>query len=87
MILHLISTSLTDGPFVYFAERKKDPRNRESSLGLLVSGLNVSKADLKKMEKLTNINIHLHALFAAVEFGQVEKARAILEDNEVDTNR
>lgn len=27
------------------------------------------------------------ALFAAVEFGQVEKARAILEDNEVDINR
>ena len=27
------------------------------------------------------------ALFAAVEFGQVEKARTILEDNEVDINR
>ncbi len=26
------------------------------------------------------------ALFAAVEFGQVEKARAILDDNEVDIN-
>lgn len=38
------------------------------------------------MEKLTKINIHLHALFAAVEFGQVEKARAILEDNEIDIN-
>ena len=31
--------------------------------------------------------LHTSALFAAVEFGQVEKARAILEDNEVDINR
>lgn len=54
---------------------------------MLAQGLNLSKADLKKMEKLTKINIHLHALFAAVEFGQVEKARTILEDNEVDTSR
>ena len=30
---------------------------------------------------------HFTALFAAVEFGQVEKARAILEDNEIDINR
>ena len=82
-----LETDRLTGLCLLLAERKKDPRNRESSLGLLVSGLNVSKADLKKMEKLTNINIHLHALFAAVEFGQVEKARAILEDNEVDTNR
>ena len=82
-----LETDRLTGLCLLLAERKKDPRNRESSLGLLVSGLIVSKADLKKMEKLTNINIHLHALFAAVEFGQVEKARAILEDNEVDTNR
>lgn len=31
--------------------------------------------------------LYLLALFAAVEFGQVEKARAILEDNEIDINR
>lgn len=120
--------------FFPLADRKKD-----SSLELLVHGLHLTKTDLKKMEKLTKINIHLHgesttrgnlpfflyfcpdrsslsslldiplqfknmminhliinfsfsrrkftALFAAVEFGQVEKARAILEDNEVDINR
>ncbi|XP_046632316.1 uncharacterized protein LOC124311980 isoform X5 [Daphnia pulicaria] len=61
-------------------------RKKDSSLELLVHGLHLTKTDLKKMEKLTKINIHLHALFAAVEFGQVEKARAILEDNEVDIN-
>lgn len=33
------------------------------------------------------IHFYTSALFAAVEFGQVEKARAILEDNEVDINR
>lgn len=37
------------------ADRKKD-----SSLELLVHGLNLTKTDLKKMEKLTKINIHLH---------------------------
>ena len=42
---------------VEFAERKKD--HRESSLGLLAHGLNMSKAELKKME-LTKIDIHLH---------------------------
>lgn len=37
------------------ADRKKD-----SSLELLVHGLHLTKTDLKKMEKLTKINIHLH---------------------------
>ncbi len=45
-----------DGPdFLYPAERKKD-----TSLELLVHGLHLTKSDLKKMEKLTKINIHLH---------------------------
>lgn len=109
------SRSFNDLPdlLLSIAERKKD-----SSLELLVHGLHLTKTDLKKMEKLTKINIHLHgtanysfpttrfsfqlclcfhcfsgyvlvyvALFGAVEFGQVEKARAIMEDNEVDINR
>ncbi|XP_063886199.1 ankyrin repeat and fibronectin type-III domain-containing protein 1-like isoform X3 [Scylla paramamosain] len=45
---------------------------------VLVDGLNPSKADRKKLEK---INIHLHALFAAVEHGQLEKAKNILDHN------
>lgn len=35
-------------------------RKKDSSLELLVHGLHLTKADLKKMEKLTKINIHLH---------------------------
>lgn len=37
-----------------------DRKNKDSSLELLVHGLNLTKTDLKKMEKLTKINIHLH---------------------------
>ncbi|KAG7174880.1 Ankyrin repeat and fibronectin type-III domain-containing protein 1-like [Homarus americanus] len=50
---------------------------------VLVDGLNPSKADRKKLEK---INIHLHALFAAVEHGQSEKAKNILDNNQLDIN-
>ncbi|XP_060521870.1 ankyrin repeat and fibronectin type-III domain-containing protein 1 isoform X2 [Cylas formicarius] len=40
----------------------------------------------QKLEKLARINIHLHALFAAVENGHLEKARTILESTDVDVN-
>ncbi|KAK7079736.1 Ankyrin-repeat and fibronectin type III domain-containing 1 [Halocaridina rubra] len=53
---------------------------------VLVDGLNLSKADRKKLEKYNKINIHLHALFAAVEHGQMEKARSILDNNQLDIN-
>ncbi|XP_069999983.1 ankyrin repeat and fibronectin type-III domain-containing protein 1 isoform X4 [Penaeus vannamei] len=53
---------------------------------VLVDGLNLSKADRKKLEKINKINIHLHALFAAVEHGQLEKARSILDHNQLDIN-
>ncbi|XP_055618700.1 uncharacterized protein LOC129763542 isoform X2 [Toxorhynchites rutilus septentrionalis] len=39
-----------------------------------------------QIDKLTQINIHLHALFAAVEHGHLEKARTILESTDVDVN-
>ncbi|XP_052567367.1 uncharacterized protein LOC120432527 isoform X4 [Culex pipiens pallens] len=39
-----------------------------------------------QLDKLTQINIHLHALFAAVEHGHLEKARTILESTDVDVN-
>ncbi|XP_066966136.1 ankyrin-repeat and fibronectin type III domain-containing 1 isoform X4 [Macrobrachium rosenbergii] len=53
---------------------------------VLMDGLNLSKADRKKLEKISKINIHLHALFAAVEHGQMEKARSILDNNQLDIN-
>ncbi|RZF48884.1 hypothetical protein LSTR_LSTR003264 [Laodelphax striatellus] len=37
-------------------------------------------------KKLPRMDIHLHALFAAVEHGHVEKARTILESTDVDVN-
>ncbi|XP_049300779.1 uncharacterized protein LOC125774671 isoform X4 [Anopheles funestus] len=39
-----------------------------------------------QLDKLTQINIHLHALFSAVEHGHLEKARTILESTDVDVN-
>ncbi|XP_050067957.1 uncharacterized protein LOC126556625 [Anopheles maculipalpis] len=39
-----------------------------------------------QLEKVNQINIHLHALFSAVEHGHLEKARTILESTDVDVN-
>ncbi|XP_031618328.1 uncharacterized protein LOC116337694 isoform X3 [Contarinia nasturtii] len=39
-----------------------------------------------QLDKLTQINIHLQALFSAVENGHLEKARTILESTDVDIN-
>ncbi|XP_049817765.1 uncharacterized protein LOC109604148 isoform X2 [Aethina tumida] len=40
----------------------------------------------QRLERLARVNIHLHALFAAVEHGHLEKARTILESTDVDVN-
>ncbi|XP_041447510.1 uncharacterized protein LOC111066446 isoform X3 [Drosophila obscura] len=39
-----------------------------------------------QFEKLTQSNLHLHALFSAVEHGHLDKARTILESTDVDVN-
>ncbi|XP_023175628.2 uncharacterized protein LOC111602668 isoform X5 [Drosophila hydei] len=39
-----------------------------------------------QLDKLTQSNVHLHALFSAVENGHLEKARTILESTDVDIN-
>ncbi|KQS52487.1 uncharacterized protein LOC6554887 isoform X3 [Drosophila erecta] len=50
----------------------------------------MSKKQLKlaqaQLDKLTQNNLHLHALFSAVEHGHLEKARTILESTDVDVN-
>ena len=56
--LYLTKKNSDPSEMLFFAERKKD-----SSLDLLVHGLHLTKTDLKKMEKLTKINIHLHGNF------------------------
>ncbi|KAJ8923141.1 hypothetical protein NQ315_001695 [Exocentrus adspersus] len=62
------------------------PLNR----GLPPPGHKPSKKEAKliqqRLERLARINIHLHALFAAVEHGHLEKARTILESTDVDVN-
>ncbi|XP_017782500.1 PREDICTED: uncharacterized protein LOC108566897 isoform X2 [Nicrophorus vespilloides] len=40
----------------------------------------------QRLDRLARVNIHLHALFAAVENGHLEKARTILESTDVDVN-
>ncbi|KAK9883280.1 hypothetical protein WA026_001464 [Henosepilachna vigintioctopunctata] len=40
----------------------------------------------QRLERLARVNIHLRALFAAVEHGHLEKARTILESTDVDVN-
>ncbi|CAG0881703.1 unnamed protein product [Darwinula stevensoni] len=63
------------------------PFNRWKKDGLdLVDSLNMTKAEKRRLEKLNKISIHLHALFAAVEHSQVEKARTILSTTDVDVN-
>ncbi|XP_034113000.1 uncharacterized protein LOC117573733 isoform X7 [Drosophila albomicans] len=39
-----------------------------------------------QLDKLTQSNLHLHALFSAVENGHLDKARTILESTDVDVN-
>ncbi|XP_075973832.1 ankyrin repeat and fibronectin type III domain containing protein wide awake isoform X2 [Anticarsia gemmatalis] len=39
-----------------------------------------------QQDKIAQVNIHLHALFAAVEHGYLDKARNILESTDVDVN-
>ncbi|EDW81233.2 uncharacterized protein Dwil_GK11138, isoform B [Drosophila willistoni] len=50
----------------------------------------MSKKQIKlaqaQLDKLTQSNLHLHALFSAVEHGHLEKARTILESTDVDVN-
>ncbi|CAH0563969.1 unnamed protein product [Brassicogethes aeneus] len=62
------------------------PLNR----GLPPAGHKPSKKEAKlmqqRLERIARVNIHLHALFAAVEHGHLEKARTILESTDVDVN-
>ncbi|XP_046408882.1 uncharacterized protein LOC124173423 [Ischnura elegans] len=61
-------------------------RSQPAGMEFLSDGLSRTKAGKKKVDKLNKINIHLHALFAAVEHGHVDKARTILESTDVDVN-
>ncbi|XP_045478231.1 uncharacterized protein LOC123683318 isoform X2 [Harmonia axyridis] len=51
------------------------------------AGRKTSKKEAKLLQqRLEKVNIHLQALFAAVEHGHLEKARTILDSTDVDVN-
>ncbi|KAK3930258.1 Ankyrin repeat and fibronectin type-III domain-containing protein 1 [Frankliniella fusca] len=57
----------------------------------LVDGLHLTRTHQKKkvpttLDKLQHIDIHSHALFAAVEQGHIERVRTILQSTDVDIN-
>ncbi|XP_033214419.1 ankyrin repeat and fibronectin type-III domain-containing protein 1 isoform X3 [Belonocnema kinseyi] len=47
---------------------------------------NLSLIHINPLTTQPSLNIHLHALFAAVEHGHLDKARTILESTDVDVN-
>ncbi|XP_011346322.1 uncharacterized protein LOC105284481 isoform X3 [Ooceraea biroi] len=59
-----------------FGKKKQQPHQQLNN----VSSIHVSPLSAQ------SLNIHLHALFAAVEHGHVDKARTILESTDVDVN-
>ncbi|KAF5284381.1 hypothetical protein FQA39_LY17056 [Lamprigera yunnana] len=71
-------------------ENEMDIANGYLNTGLPPQGQKPSKKQAKlmqqRLERLARINIHLQALFAAVEHGHLEKARTILESTDVDVN-
>ncbi|KAK4874872.1 hypothetical protein RN001_014232 [Aquatica leii] len=71
-------------------ENEMEIANGYLNTGLPPQGHKPSKKQAKlmqqRLERLARINIHLQALFAAVEHGHLEKARTILESTDVDVN-
>ncbi|XP_014240911.1 uncharacterized protein LOC106661788 isoform X1 [Cimex lectularius] len=78
-----------------------DPPKRRKSLGNLLEGEETEESPIKsnvetnrgmeqgrveRQKKIPPIDIHLTALFAAVEHGHVDKAKTILESTDVDVN-
>ncbi|XP_048267872.1 uncharacterized protein LOC100646318 isoform X5 [Bombus terrestris] len=59
-----------------FGKKKQQP-NQQSN--------NISSVHINPLTA-QSLNIHLHALFAAVEHGHLDKARTILESTDVDVN-
>ncbi|CAL7934956.1 unnamed protein product [Xylocopa violacea] len=57
--------------------KKKQQANQQSN--------NISSVHINPLTA-QSLNIHLHALFAAVEHGHLDKARTILESTDVDVN-
>ncbi|KAI4489476.1 hypothetical protein M0802_011088 [Mischocyttarus mexicanus] len=61
-----------------FGKKKQQPQQQQHSNNLSSIHINPLSAQ--------SLNIHLHALFAAVEHGHLDKARTILESTDVDVN-
>ncbi|XP_055377283.1 uncharacterized protein LOC129609384 isoform X2 [Condylostylus longicornis] len=71
-------------------QQKLQLNNNNLQSGGCIGNGKLTKKQLKlaqaQLDKLTQINIHLHALFSAVEHGHLEKAKTILESTDVDVN-
>ncbi|XP_035729373.1 uncharacterized protein LOC118444816 isoform X1 [Vespa mandarinia] len=59
-----------------FGKKKQQPQQHSNNL----SSIHINPLSAQ------SLNIHLHALFAAVEHGHLDKARTILESTDVDVN-
>ncbi|XP_012152665.1 ankyrin repeat and fibronectin type III domain containing protein wide awake isoform X3 [Megachile rotundata] len=59
-----------------FGKKKQQPHQQSNS----ISSVHINPLSAQ------SLNIHLHALFAAVEHGHLDKARTILESTDVDVN-
>ncbi|KAK5640728.1 hypothetical protein RI129_009275 [Pyrocoelia pectoralis] len=72
------------------SENEMEIANGYLNTALSSQGHKPSKKQAKliqqRLERLARINIHLQALFAAIEHGHLEKARTILESTDVDVN-
>uniref|UniRef100_A0A1A9ZLC6 Ankyrin repeat and fibronectin type-III domain-containing protein 1 n=1 Tax=Glossina pallidipes TaxID=7398 RepID=A0A1A9ZLC6_GLOPL len=68
----------------------RQPANARNKGGSTPHRTKMSKKQLKlaqaQLDKLTQCNLHLHALFSAVEHGHLDKARTILESTDIDIN-
>ncbi|KAL9894742.1 ankyrin repeat and fibronectin type III domain containing protein wide awake isoform 2-T2 [Glossina fuscipes fuscipes] len=68
----------------------RQPANARNKGGSTPHRTKMSKKQLKlaqaQLDKLTQCNLHLHALFSAVEHGHLDKARTILESTDIDVN-
>ncbi|KAJ6636312.1 Ankyrin repeat and fibronectin type-III domain-containing protein 1 [Pseudolycoriella hygida] len=84
------SSSVVNGKQIQKSVINQQFTNLTGSSEVEFSSTKLSKKQLKlaqdQLQKLSKINIHLHALFSAVENGQSDKAKSILESTDVNVN-
>ncbi|XP_011499425.1 PREDICTED: uncharacterized protein LOC105363435 [Ceratosolen solmsi marchali] len=69
-----------------FGKKKHQLQHQQQQRNHQYQLTNLSSIHINPLTAQPSLNIHLHALFAAVEHGHLDKARAILESTDVDVN-